>query len=106
MIENTFLTPVFGSFFFNIYYQRIDLQTNPDSFTTLFLPQNVHLLPREQDVLLSPGHQPPLPPYALPWQKDCSGHSRRCPRHQPAGCKPGPLANTTRLPAPDRPHQL
>ncbi|CAG04479.1 unnamed protein product [Tetraodon nigroviridis] len=66
----------------------------------------VHHSPRQQDVLLPPGHQSSLPPHALPWQEDCSGNRRRSPRHQPAGRQPGSAANPARLPAPDRPHQL
>lgn len=73
---------------------------------SLFFLQNVHLLPRQQDLLLPHWHQPSLTPLAVPWEEDRTGHSRRSPRHQPASRQSGAPADPARLHAKNSPLQL
>lgn len=84
--------------------------TDPDSFKSfpllLTLPQDVFDLPRDQDILFPPRHQPRLPSHARSWEEDRSGHRRGRPGHQPAGVQPGSPADPSRLPAADSPAQL
>lgn len=78
----------------------------PAISVSLFFLQNVHLLPRQQDLLLPHWHQPLLTPPAVPWEEDRTGHSRRSPRHQPASRQSGAPADPARLHAKNSPLQL
>lgn len=91
---------------YNICYY---FSRNPDlavRILSFFPTQDVHHLPRQQDVLLPHWSKPPLTPLALSWEEDRPGHRRGSPRHQPAGCQPGAPADAARLPAADRSQQL
>lgn len=82
---------------------------NPDlaeRVFSFFPTQDVHHLPRQQDVLLPHWRKSPLATLALSWEEDRPGHRRGSPKHQPAGRQPGAPADAARLPAADRPQQL